>query len=49
MGWYQKDNPRMQNQLEPGQIAETYEAEGWTVTMDALDWYKNGYFIRAVR
>lgn len=49
MGWYQKDNNRMKNKLEPEQIAHEYIKRGWKVELEYLDWYKSGYFINAYK
>ncbi|WP_100488383.1 class I SAM-dependent methyltransferase [Sporolactobacillus pectinivorans] len=46
MGWYMTDNHRMKNGLQPQKIAEAYQKRGWQVSLEYLDWYKSGYFIK---
>lgn len=47
MGWFLKGNERMKNQLEPVEIKIELERRGWNVTLEYLNWYKLGYFIKA--
>lgn len=49
MGWYIKDNQRMQNHLLPEEIVDEYKKRGWKVSLEYLDWYKCGYFIKALK
>ncbi len=47
IGWYVSNNMRMKNNLKPNQIVEELEKRNWDVKLEALDWYKSGYFIKA--
>lgn len=47
MGWYVSNDKRMKNNLMPNQIVEELEKRNWDVKLEALDWYKSGYFIKA--
>lgn len=49
MGWYVANNKRMKNNLLPEQIADELKKRNWKVDLEALDWYKSGYFIKADR
>jgi len=49
MAWYLKDNIRMKNFLEPKEIKAELEKRGFKVTLEYLDWYRCGYFIKALK
>lgn len=46
MGWYITNHTRMKNTLKPD---ETAKENGWQVEIEYLDWYKSGYFIKAIK
>ncbi len=47
MGWHVSNSERMKNNLLPEQIVAELEKRNWKVTLEILDWYKCGYFIKA--
>lgn len=47
MGWYVSGSSRMKNNLLPEQIAGELKRRGFDASIEDLDWYKCGYFIRA--
>ncbi|GCD10516.1 class I SAM-dependent methyltransferase [Clostridium tagluense] len=47
MGWYVSNNKRMKNNLLPEQIVDELKKRDWKVSLETLDWYKSGYFIKA--
>lgn len=49
MGWYMSNHPRMKNCLKPDEIVYEYRKHGWETEIEYLDWYKSGYFIRAIK
>lgn len=49
MGWYISNHPRTKNNLTPDEIVNEYKKRGFETEIEYLDWYKSGYFIKAVK
>jgi len=49
MAWYNPSLGRMTNHLTPQQWQELFSDYGWKVKVEALEWYKYGYFIDCIR
>lgn len=49
MGWYRPNLKRVRNKMSANQIGEILSGNGWSCSIEYLDWYKSGYYIKADR